>query len=848
MNQSRRIRLVSPRIVAIAGLLTGLALTATAAEVVILKDGFVIQGNVRKEVTTISDPASGAKFPIVKDNGLDMVDEGPKVVIFSTHAKQLGEITTEAKLRPEFKAYTTTTPPRKRFDPLPGGASARNAPDFNDKWFRTLTVNVPLGFEKIDQQVTYLDPYFCYIWSGTHLWRLAYRTSEMEPVKVRKLLSTHPDLIEEPGKPDAAKRVAIGRFMLDTGWLQYAREDLDQVKKDFPNGVPPNAKEAYDNLVRDTDRATAGLVVKEAELALAAGRYNYAGEVLGVFPEKMADAKQTGRVTELMAQLKAARERYEKGRRLLRNVIDEVTGAVKALPLLAVGGGPGMSAWTTKQLPTPVSTLVAAAEEVYAELHPDSAERIEVFVNLADQVERDRKQGLDPTKRNDELLASAISGWVKGKNGATPEVQPALRLWAAREAVLKFQRSNDLNTRNEILAEYKKLKPLDNDELAQVISLLPPAAPENLLFRTGTLVKTKPGVPTDVYKRTTPPAAIEPAGLPYFVKLPPEYHHGRAYPVLIVLTHPGADPEQAMGSLAYEAERNGYILLAPDWTNMFGKGWQWRGEDHEWVTAVLRDAVRHFCVDNDRVFLFGAADGANMAMDIGASHPDLFAGVLAMGPIPKWQNMFINYWQNAQKLPFYVVTGEMATDSATNLRQIYQNWMRYGFPSLMTVYKGRGIEWYSAETPVMFDWMGRKKRVNGTATLGGIATGGRFPWQIMRPTDNHFYWLGVDKIGEKHQIDNLKHGVIVPATIIGDINGNVINISKCYGVQKFSVWLSNEMIDWSKPVAVNVNGSRAQDWRPKVLDPDIDTLLNDYRDRGDRRMVFLRRLEFNGPP
>jgi hypothetical protein len=713
---------------------------------------------------------------------------------------------------------------------------------------------VPLGFELIDQQITHIDPFFCYIWSPTHMWRLAYRTSEMEPAKVRKLLSTHPDLMEEPGKPDAGKRIALARFMLDTGWLQYARDDLDQLKKDFPAGVPAAVKDVYEALVKDTDTATAALVIKEAELALAAGRYHYASDVLAAFPEKIADAKQTGRVTELMAQWKAALERYDTGRHLLREFIDELTGTAKARPLLAVGGGTAMIAWHTKQLPTPFSGIAAAAEEVYAELHPDSAQRLESFVNLATQYDRERMQGRDPSKRIDELLAAAISGWAKGKNGATEQPASALRIWTARQTVLAFQRSNDLNTRNEMMSAYKNAKPLPIDELAQIISLLPPAEPENLLFRSGKPVQPKDGVPPGVYRRTTPATANNPGGIPYFVKLPPEYHHGRAYPVMIVLTHPGADAEQALGSIAYEADRNGYILLAPEWANEFAKGWQWRGEDHEWVTAVLRDAVRRFCVDNDRVFLFGAADGANMAMDIGMSHPDLFAGVLAMSPIPPpWPQMFGNYWQNAQKLPFYIIVGEQATDSTTNLRQLYQKWMPYGFPGIMVVYKGRGIEWYGAEVPVMFDWMSRKKRVSAKATLQ-LNQGARFRWETMRETDSHFYWLSVDKINERNLRDNHKNDSFPPANIIGDVNGNNVISINCLGVQRFSIWLDSEMIDWSKPVTVNVNSSlgrdatTGKDWRPKVLQPDIETLFNDYRDRGDRRMLFLRRLELIGPP
>ena len=120
MTATRFLRFGS-RIAAIAGLLTGITLSAAAAEVVILKDGFVIQGNVTKEMTSINDPASGKFFPMVKGDGLDMVDEGPKFVIFSRHAKQLGEVSKDVKLRPEYKALSAALSLlwRKGHEPFP---------------------------------------------------------------------------------------------------------------------------------------------------------------------------------------------------------------------------------------------------------------------------------------------------------------------------------------------------------------------------------------------------------------------------------------------------------------------------------------------------------------------------------------------------------------------------------------------------------------------------------------------------------------------------------------------------------------------------------------------------------
>jgi hypothetical protein len=834
-------------LVAGVGLLAGLAVSAEAAEVVILKDGFVIQGVVTKETTSINDPATGKIFPMVKGNGLDMVDEGPKFIIFSAHAKQLGEISKDTKLRPEYKAYRREWLGRKGFEPLPGGAVTKSTTEFNDKWRRTIEVRVPLGFDRIEQQITYIDPYFTYMVSPTHLWRQTYRTNELDPQKVRKLLSTHPDLVEVDGKPDAARRVAVAKFMLDVGWLQYAKDDVERIRKDFPAGVPNAAREAFDALAKEIDLATAALVVNEAELALTAGRYRYAGDLLGAFPEKMADARQIETATKLMAQHKTTLERFENGRRLLGNLIDEVSGLVKARPAMGAGGGPVAAVWKRKTPPASLATLLAAAETVYSDLHPDSTQRIEFFIRLAEQAEREQLQGRDPTKKTEELLATVASGWAKGKNGATSDVDLAARVWLARSLVLEYQRANDLNRRNEIAVEFKRAKLVPLDELGQIISLLPPAEPENMSARTGTVVPTENGIPPGVYKRNTTPVGEHASGVPYYVKLPPEYHHGRAYPVLVLLTHPSVDAEQALGSLARETDRHGYIVLAPDWASYFGKGWQWNGEDHVFVTAVLRDAIEHFCIDNDRVFLFGAADGANMAMDVGMSHPDLFAGVLAMGPIPKWINLFQDYWANAQKLPFYCVTGELSGESAGNLRQIYGKWMPRGFPGIMMVYKGRGIEWYDSELPVMFDWMGRKKRVSGTATLA-LGNLPRPAFATMRPTDNRFYWLGVDKVQNGRLIQNLPPGQqISPATIQGDIKGNFITI-RTLGVTRLSVWLTHELIDWTQPVRVNINGEAARGYKAKVLEPDLGVLLEDYRERGDRRNLILGRLEFTAVP
>lgn len=825
------------------------AAVAMGADVVILKDGFVVQGNPRQETAKFVDKVSGTSITVAKSTGYDMINEGPKTTIFSAHNRQKdATVGPDTKLRPDMKGYTQKFNGIKSSKELPIGGETTKVTDFNARWFRQIFIKTADSTAEtvVDQQILYLDPYFFVVVSATHKWQLAFRTAEWDPKLIRKLLMMHPDLAEPDGKCDPLKRVALTKFLLDAGWLQMAKDEVARLKRDHSAELPKEAKDEHDKLLKEIDQVTADRYAREAELSLAAGRYQYTRDLLANFPDKTAAAKELARVAKVTADLKTGQERYDAGRRMLRAAIDDVRGMRAVNARVGAAGGLALATWVPPKDATGQQLdLAAAGEQVYAELHQDSASRIETFVTMATEAERERAAGREPIKKPHELLAAAISGWAKGKNGATADPEAAWKLWSAREAVLAYQRGESMNDRTAVLGRYRKNITQDIGELAQIISLLPPAAAEDLDNRTGKQVPLGNVKETGIFRRSTLPVYGHASGIEYLVKLPPEYHHGRAYPVLMVLPSPGANPEEFLTPLIAEADRHGYILIVPEWAGQFfGKGYSWTGEEHVFATAALRDAVRHFTVDNDKVFLIGFGDGANMAMDVGVSHPDLFAGVIPMGPTPKWGGLFMYYWQNAQKLPYYVITGEGAP-GLTDLKRIYDEWMTKGFPAMMSLYKGRGIEWYAAETPVFFDWMSRKTRVNGTATLAGL-TGPRKPWVTQREGDNHFYWLQVDGIAPP----NLQrpNGNNIPAEIIGDVRGNNTIDVKCRGVTKLTIWLSADLIDWSKPVNVLVKGGIPPGYKPQVLQPNLEVLLEDYYRRGDRRMLFLNKLEFNAIP
>lgn len=834
MPHSRPARLVA-RAAALGVVLVGLAAAVApptpAADAVILTDGFVLSGRALKE------SSSGGNY------GFDVVEDGPKVTVYSTHTKKGGKVEKDVT-RPEFVAYKREWPGSRAVRPpaigeLKGG-------DFNEKWRRILEVKSPDGTHKIEQMVTFLDPNSCWVASTSHAMRVAYHTAEMDIKQVRLLLENHPDLVDKnPRKPDPLKRLAIATFLKDTGWLTAAKQELDRAHKDIPWAWEKDAIEREDKFKAELEAAENKLVIDELEAAAGSGRYEAAKAILAAYNPKTADPKDTTRLAVVKAQVETVLPRYELTRRLLRDILDRGTLGDAADAQASLAGGAALTAAPRAKPAEPLATLLAAGETIYAELHPDSVARIELFTTLAQQEEKRRAAGRPAENKPAELLALAVTGWLRGKSGAETLPASAVKYWAARQMAFAYFGEEVANTRRGILAEFLKSgNTLPPDELAQIIATLPPTAPEDLSKPLGLKVPKADAGYDGVWKRNTTGDPEARNGVDYLLRLPPEYHHGRSYPVVIALTHPSIPPEKMVGSLAADADRNGYIVAAPIWTGQFDAGYDYSAKQHRFVTLVLRDLFRRFQVDADRVFLYGFGDGATFAFDLGLSHPDLFAGVVAFGPSARAETVMHN-WRNAQKLPFFVVTGEYSGPSLSAMRKTYQNWVTRGFPSILTIYRGRGVEWYGMEVPRAFDWMSRKVRTRGTGSLRLNAP--LFEtWQVTRETEDRFYWVGTTSVRPGFAFEKLpKSGVYIPATIQADIRtGNLVAV-QATGLKNVVIWLERDMIDWTNPVTFQVNGAPQKGFANKKLEPDLNLMFEEIYRTGDRKMLFLGKFTFD---
>jgi pimeloyl-ACP methyl ester carboxylesterase len=324
----------------------------------------------------------------------------------------------------------------------------------------------------------------------------------------------------------------------------------------------------------------------------------------------------------------------------------------------------------------------------------------------------------------------------------------------------------------------------------------------------------------------------------YRLELPPEYHPHRSYPLLIALPNTEEDPKAMLARWSNHARDHGYILVVPRWADPLQLSYQGTEREQDAVPHVLRDVRRRFNVDPDRVFMTGFDQSGMLAYDVGLAKPDLFAGVVVFGAPPG--KFGRSYKFNAQYLPFYVVEGQKSPHNTGGNRDLFTYWVERGFPSLYVEYGGRGLEFFPAELPYIFDWMARKRRARGLPELGGPdpeggALGREF--RTERQGDNRFYWLSSDDLS----VGNNRVASITARIVAGD---NSILVQQA-GFKQLSVWLNSAMVDFEQPVEVRVNpGSGTGKQFKGRLTPDLRILLEDFYQRGDRRNLFVARVDF----
>jgi dienelactone hydrolase len=462
------------------------------------------------------------------------------------------------------------------------------------------------------------------------------------------------------------------------------------------------------------------------------------------------------------------------------------------------------------------------------------AEVFEVLSKAPDAA-RSRLEALtkaDPQLPVEAKFALAMTGWVVGAEAAFDQWKAAGDLWHARSVVRDYLGSKSDAARSSLLADLQKVEGLDLDAIARLVVRMDPPLRDPESEKPGSVtlhrvIEDDNDVPTD-----------------YAILLPPEYHPARSYPAVVALHDERGGPRQAIDWLATEAARRGYIVIAPEY-NVPGKGkaYQFSTPEHAAAELALRDARKRYAIDSDRVFVAGQLDGANMAIDFGLGHPDLFAGIVAISGFPL--KYAYKYKPQIDFLPIYAALGEMAPLAREFAFDQYFKPLILDAQKDVTYvdYLKRGLEELPEEVPTFFDWMDRRRREPLPKT---------FEAATARESDARFFGVivreiavgrsctpeGADPFGKN----------INPATIEmkTSAQSNLVNLTT-KGINRLDVWVSPRQIDFKKKMEVRLNGKALFKGVAKL---EFEPMLEDLRNRGDRQQLYYLKVVMgtgNGP-
>ncbi len=671
------------------------------------------------------------------------------------------------------------------------GPAVRITPfdEYGRRIYTFMTANGPVD---VRQGITMLTPHWAKVQGESHVWDMRIATSSIPRDVLHKML------LKQINPQDIEHQKRIARFYLQAERYEEAQEQLESILKNFPD--QPELREQLEPTLRAVRQLAAQRLLSELQLRRDAGQHRLVSGLLEKFPSE-------GVAGEILQEVREMIDEYHRLEARCAEVvqrIEELLGQLKDTALRA--------------------QIELVRKEIAAELDLETLGRMAAFRQAVD----------DADMTAEEKLALAVSGWLVGSDAATVNLPVALSLYSVRAKVRAYlQEPIKLNREAvyDTLASEEGATPrLVAALLAHMKPPLDPPEPVDLsqpgFYRLE--VSTLP---------QTPPAT-------YYVQLPPEYNPYRRYPAVVTLRGSGSTPQHqvdwwagawtAGGFRAGQATRHGYIVIAPDWTAEHQVQYEYSAREHTAVLNSLRDAFRRFSIDTDRVFLSGHSIGGDAAWDIGLAHPDLWAGVI---PIVAVSDKYCTrYWENnAPRLPFYVVLGELdGTKLSHNARDL-DNYLKRGFNCTVVEYLGRGHEHFSDEILRIFDWMGRLRRDFFPR---------EFTCSTMRPWDSFFYWL---------EVDGLPPGATVlpinwppprntqPAEISGRIlatNGLYVS-ARTGGVV---VWVSPEMLNLEERLTITVNGRRVNS-PDRTLRPDLRTLLEDARTRADRLHPFWAKIE-----
>jgi len=304
-----------------------------------------------------------------------------------------------------------------------------------------------------------------------------------------------------------------------------------------------------------------------------------------------------------------------------------------------------------------------------------------------------------------------------------------------------------------------------------------------------------------------------------------------------------------------------YLTIVPSASSSIN--WMDTETGFDMVNKIVIQLKRYFNIDDNRIHLIGHSNGATGVFSYLLLTPSLYAGFYGLNTRPRVE-LGGTYLLNAKSRHFY----NFATDKD------------YYYPpqavrTIDSLARELGVDWHTQLNEGYPHWFPimEESAVPMATLFQDMANRQRnpYPKNIYFETDNVKYgisdWISIDKLDTLGRevdwklrpnfwitdwIDNKdfnKHyqkreqAFKYPrksGAVKSSCNGNDIDVQVC-DVKELSVFLNREMVDYTKPVKITINGKMVFN---SVVQPDYKFTKDHFKTTFDRKAIWENKLSF----
>jgi hypothetical protein len=688
-----------------------------------------------------------------------------------------------------------------------------SAGPFNEFGHRELKISVIQSKRVVPktyiQGITKITPRYCELKSlvgdkqSPREWTMKISTRTVPKNVLRRMLLNQ---IANPKKPNEYFEVAY--FFRQANDFDQARFELNQIQAQFPG-----QKERVADLQEELLQYEAKQVLQEVKYRIEAGQRALAKLFL---KEKNTD----GWAGEILAEVQDIEDRLATEDKQVEEMRQQISQLATSIRNVSVDE---------------TAAIKRFQDELESELNTFNLPRLAAYKVLAN----------GQNVADSEKISLAISGWLLGSNNTESRLVVSESLFKVRDLVREYlQKSTTPLRRSQILNEFKGLEGANPKNIDSILKQMKPISPPaELVNYTGEKpLELMVEIPGTLAKK-------QPRQFKVLVHLPPEYNPYRQYPLILSLPDGKQPLEQnlnmwcgrylpKLGVRQSYPMRFGYIIATVDYRRPGGQAaWGFTPREHLIVTKALKECLKSFSIDSDRVFLSGHGVGATGAYDIGSAHPEHWAGVIGYsGDFGRYTNI---YKENQHvNLPFYCVNGSKHLNAIRDMKDAQNRWIKSNkYNDVIAVhYQGRANEYFTEDIPNAIEWMSVQRR------RWPDRTGFEFNVSSLRPMDSYYWFFEMHSLPANRMtppvfMDRQK---LSKMTIEGKVNKNMFSLKpESYHDHDSTLWLSPDFVDFDDEIEIR-NRSKFRGF----VEPSIEVILEDVRRRADREHPFWARVDF----